>query len=325
MKKLLLTVVLAMFIFVGCAPASTEKHIIFTDAGWDSAKIHNNIAGFIAENAFGMTWSELPGSTPITYEAIKNGEIDLHMEMWTDNIPLYKDDVASGAVLELGVNFDDNMQGFYVPRYVIEGDASRGIEPMAPNLKFVADLLNYADVFVDDENPSMGRVYGAIPGWAADDIMYKKYEYLELDEKFVYFRPGSDAALAAAFTGAYERGEPIVGYYWEPTWLMGKYDFVLLEDAPFNPTDFLQGKTAFDSVRVTITTRPEFDTDHPEYTAFLRRYKTSSALTSAALTYMQDTGADYKATALWFLKNHDYLLDEWLDADKAAAVREALK
>jgi glycine betaine/proline transport system substrate-binding protein len=41
--------------------------------------------------------------------------------------------------------------------------------------------------------------------------MYKKYEFLNLDEKFVYFRPGSDAALAAAFTGAYERGEPIVG------------------------------------------------------------------------------------------------------------------
>jgi glycine betaine/proline transport system substrate-binding protein len=156
-------------------------------------------------------------------------------------------------------------------------------------------------------------------GWAADDIMYKKYEYSKLDEKFVYFRPGSDAALAAAFTGAYERGEPIVGYYWEPTWLMGKYDFVLLEDAPFNPTDFLLGKTAFDSVRVTITTRPGFDTDHPEYSAFLRRYKTSSALTSEALTYMQDTGADYKATALWFLKNHDYLLDEWLDADKASS------
>jgi glycine betaine/proline transport system substrate-binding protein len=121
MKKLLLTVVLAMFVFVGCAPASTSDHVIFTDAGWDSALVHNNIAGFIAETAFDMTWSQLPGSTPITYEAIKNGEIDVHMEMWTDNIAPYANDVANGDILELGVNFDDNMQGFYVPRYVIEG------------------------------------------------------------------------------------------------------------------------------------------------------------------------------------------------------------
>lgn len=325
MKKLLLTVVLAMFVFVGCAPASTDKSIIFTDAGWDSAKIHNNIAGFIAETAFDMTWSELPGSTPITYEAIKNGEIDIHMEMWTDNIAPYLDDVAKGDILELGVNFDDNMQGFYVPRYVIEGDAARGIEPMAPDLKYVEDLLNYPDIFPDDENPSMGRVYGGIPGWAVDEILFKKYEYLGLDEKFVYFRPGSDAALAAALTAAYEKGEAIVGYYWEPTWLMGKYDFVLLEDAPFNAADFPEGKTAFAPVRVTITARPGFETDHPEFAEFLSKYRTSSALTSEALTYMQDTGADYKTTAMWFLKTHDNLLDEWLDADKAEAVRQALK
>jgi glycine betaine/proline transport system substrate-binding protein len=325
MKKLLLTVVLAMFVFVGCAPASTSDHVIFTDAGWDSAKVHNNIAGFIAEVAFGLTWSELPGSTPITYEAIKNGEIDVHMEMWTDNIAPYQADVAKGDILELGVNFDDNMQGFYVPRYVIEGDSTRGIEPMAPNLRYVADLLNYADVFVDDENPSMGRVYGAIPGWAVDEILFKKYEYLGLDEKFIYFRPGSDAALSAALTAAYEKGEAIVGYYWEPTWLMGKYDFVLLEDAPFNAADFALGKTAFAPSRVTIAARPGFDTDHPEFAEFLSKYRTSSSLTSEALTYMQDTGADYKAASLWFLKTHDNLLDEWLSADKAAMVREALK
>jgi glycine betaine/proline transport system substrate-binding protein len=325
MKKLLLTVVLAMFVFVGCAPASTSDHVIFTDAGWDSAKVHNNIAGFIAEVAFGLTWSELPGSTPITYEAIKNGEIDVHMEMWTDNIAPYQADVAKGDILELGVNFDDNMQGFYVPRYVIEGDSTRGIEPMAPNLRYVADLLNYADVFVDDENPSMGRVYGAIPGWAVDEILFKKYEYLGLDEKFIYFRPGSDAALSAALTAAYEKGEAIVGYYWEPTWLMGKYDFVLLEDAPFNAADFALGKTAFAPSRVTIAARPGFDTDHPEFAEFLSKYRTSSSLTSEALTYMQDTGADYKSAALWFLKTHDNLLDEWLSADKAAMVREALK
>ena len=104
-----------------------------------------------------------------------------------------------------------------------------------------------------------------------------------------------------------------------------KYDFVLLEDAPYNEADFLLGKTAFAPSRVTITTRPGFDTDHPEFTEFLSKYRTSSALTSEALTYMLDTGADEKAAAIWFLKTHDSLLDEWLTADQAAAVREALK
>jgi glycine betaine/proline transport system substrate-binding protein len=51
-------------------------------------------------------------------------------------------------------------------------------------------LLNYADVFVDDENPNMGRVYGAIPGWAVDEILFRKYEYLGLDEKVCLFQTG---------------------------------------------------------------------------------------------------------------------------------------
>lgn len=39
---------------------------------------------------------------------------------------------------------------------------------------------------------------------------------------------------------------------------------------------------------------------------------------------MQETGDNYNATAKWFLKNNDNLIDQWLTADKAAAVRKAL-
>jgi glycine betaine/proline transport system permease protein/glycine betaine/proline transport system substrate-binding protein len=118
---------------------------------------------------------------------------------------------------ELSVNFDDDIQGFYVPRYVIEGDEERGIEAVAPDLVTVADLANYSDVFQDPDDPTMGRIYGAISGWAIDDVMRNKWEYYGLDEMYNYIDPGSETALAAAFASAYEKGEPIVGYYWDPT------------------------------------------------------------------------------------------------------------
>ena len=120
------------------------------------------------------------------------------MEIWTDNIPTYMADIKEDKLKELGINFDDNYQGFYVPRYVIEGDESRGIEASAPDLKYVWDLKKYAEVFPDYEDPDMGRVYGAIPGWEVDTIMHNKYLHYGLDENFVYFRPGSDPALSAA-------------------------------------------------------------------------------------------------------------------------------
>lgn len=320
---LLLCLLLCLGLFAGCG-SKQQDTIVFADAGWDSSKFHNAVAGLIAESVYGYTWSETTGSSTVLLEGMKKGEIDVFMEMWTDNIASYDEDIANGRIQEMGTNFDDNMQGFYVPRYVIEGDPERGIEPMAPELRNVADLANYASLFKDEEQPSKGRIYGAIPGWEIDNVMYKKYQHYGLDKNFVYFRPGSDASLSAAITSAYEKGEPIVAYYWEPTWLMGKYDFVLLQDAPYDPIGFAEGKTACPAVNVTISTSNAFAEKNPEFCQFLSKYRTSSALTSEALAYMQDTGANYVDTAKWFLGEHPELLDQWLAPDDVSKVEAAI-
>lgn len=330
MKKIMsILMIITIFILSGCSGepnSSNDKEIIFADAGWDSIKLHNAIAGTIAEQAFGYSWKETPGSSAVLHEGLLMGEVDVHMENWTNNLSSYEDDLDAGKFNELGVNFDDNHQGFYVPRYVIEGDDSRGIKASAPNLKNVWDLKKYSEVFKDEENPDKGRVYGAIPGWEVDEIMYNKYMHYGLDENFIYFRPGSDAALSAAIVSAYEKGKPIAAYYWDPTWLMGKYDFVLLEDEPYNKETYLEGNTALPSVKVTVSASNKFyeNEQNKEVLEFLKKYKTSSIMTSEGLAYMQDTGADYKKAAKWFLTKNDQLLDEWLDKEQATQVRTYL-
>lgn len=307
----------------GCSVKKEE--IVFADVGWDSVKFHNAVAGLVAESAYGYSWKAIPGSTPIMHEAMKKGEVDINMEEWTDNLATYDADKEAGLFKDLGTNFGDNIQGFYVPAYVIHGDPEREIEPMAPDLKTVQDLKKYADIFPDDENPGKGRIYGAIPGWEINEIMLKKVKHNGLDKMYNYFQPGSDPALSAAFTSAYEKGEPIVGYYWEPTWLTGKYDLVLLEDVPYvDEESYKEGKTACPSVDVTIGVSNSFYEENPEFCEFLEKYTTSSALTSEALAYMQDTKADYEETAKWFLTEHSEFIDEWLPADKAESVKGAL-
>lgn len=329
MKKilsLLIAVLILATSLIGCGGSSEgSREIKFADAGWDSVRFHNAVAGLIAEEIYGYTWTEVPGSSTVVHEGILNGEVDVHMEEWTDNLASYSSDLEAGKFKEFGVNFDDNNQGIYVPRYVLEGDAERGIEASAPDLQYVWDLKEYPDVFPDADDKNMGALYGAIPGWEVDEIMYNKFMHYGLDEKFNYVRPGSEAALAAAITDAYEKGEPIATYYWEPTWLMGKYDFVLLEDEPFDQDTYLEGKTELPEVRVTIGTSNEFASNNPEFVEFLEKYETSSELTSEALAYMQNTQADYKETAKWFLNEHDELLDEWLSQEDASKIREIVK
>ena len=212
-----------------------------------------------------------------------------------------------------------------MPRYVIEGDAERGIEPMAPDLKTVEDLKNYPEIFPDPADPNKGQILGSISGWAIDDVMRAKYEYYGLDEMYNYVDPGSDAALSASFKSAYEKGEPIVGYYWEPTWLTGMYDLVLLEDAEYvDEESFRAGMTEVPAVRLTVCVYKDFYEAAPEYCEFLANYQTSSALTAEALAYLQETDAEMEDAAIWFLTQHDELIDQWLPADKAEMLRNAL-
>lgn len=308
----------------GCISQNKNKTIVFADVGWDSILFHNAVAGTVAETVFGYGWSEVSGSTPITHEAVKKGEIDVHMEVWTDNLTNYKSDIEAGALKELGVNFEDNAQGFYVPRYVIEGDSGRGIEPMAPDLKTVADLKDYSDLFKDPEDPSKGIIYGGIAGWEVTEIMYKKHMHYGLDKNYNYLEPGTDAATSAVLVSAYDRGDPVVAYYWEPTWLLGKYDFVLLEDKPYEEELYFEGKTECPSVRVTICASNDFYESNPEFCEFLSKYQTSSALTSEALAYIEESGADYRTAAKWFLKEHRNMVETWLTEEQAETLYEAI-
>jgi len=329
-KKRFLTLgaifLLLLSVLSGCKSNDNQAKVIkFADVGWDSIKFHNAVAMLVAEKAYGYKTDEVSATTPITTQALISGDMDVLMEMWTDNVSTYEKDISTGKYALMGTNFADNKQGFYVPRYVIEGDAKRNIKASAPDLKTVADLAKYKSVFVDDEDKSRGRIYGAISGWDIDVVMNNKYKFYGLDKDFNYFRPGSNAALDAAFTSAYEKGEPIVGYYWEPTWLTGKYDMVLLEDAPYDVTIYKAGKCACPSVNVTICTSNKTLEKAPDFAEFLKKYQTSSVLTAEALAYMSDNKANYVDTAKWFLKNHDDLLIKWLPTAKADLVRKAIK
>jgi glycine betaine/proline transport system permease protein/glycine betaine/proline transport system substrate-binding protein len=299
--------------------------VVFMDAGWDSNKFHNAVAMFIAKEAYGAAPSEVSGTTAVTYNALLKGDVQVCMEMWSDNLPTYQDDLAAGRLAELALNFGDNAQGLYVPRYVIEGDPERGIEAAAPGLARVEDLAGYSQVFPDPDDAGKGRIYGAISGWEVDQIMRNKYVYYGLDAMYNYMDPGSDAALAAAISGAYEKGEPIVAYYWEPTWITGKYDLVLLEDAPYDAAKYHTGQCACPSVRVVVCVNAAFQKAQPEFCEFLGKYETSSALTAEALLYLQETGDTYEGAAKWFLKGHDELVSAWLPQDKQDLVRAALE
>ena len=194
-----------------------------------------------------------------------------------------------------------------------------------PDLKTVKDLAKYPQLFPDPEDSSKGIIYGGITGWEITEIMEKKVTAYGLDEYYNYFVSGSDAVLSASMTAAWDRQEPIVAYYWEPTWLLGMYDFVLLEDDPYDPETYQDGIGACPAVTVTVAVSNDFAASNPEFCEFLSKFSMPSATISEALAYMQDSGADYQEAAHWLLsESHPELVDEWLTAEQAETLRAAL-
>ena len=286
---------------------------------------HNEVAKFIVENGFdGYSVEFSTGSSSLNWQGLINGDVDLDIESWTDNVATYKEDVARKDIVPLGVLVPDSAQGLFVPRYMIEGDAKRGIKPVTPDLRTVADLARYHKVFKDPEDRSKGRIYGAIPGWMIDEVLYKKFLYYKLDKNYNYFRVGSEAVLFASLASAYNLGEPWVGYCYQPTWITGKLDVVMLKDAPYNPVLFAKGACEIPNQALRIVAGGHFPKKAPELVDFFKKYRTGSASVSKALAYIEETKASHAKTAVWFLKNNDKLLDEWLNPAQAKKVREAL-
>lgn len=305
---------------------NSKKKLVFADAGWDSIRIHNAIAGFIIENGYGYETDVMTGSSPITIRGLRQGDIDIYMEVWTDNFPeVYQPGIESGEIEELSINFADNAQGLYVPTYVIKGDEERGIKPLAPDLKSVKDLPKYWKVFEDPDETGKGRIYGSPPNWAADEILRTKFETYSLDQNYTYFNPGSDTALNASIVAAIEKGEPWLGYYWEPTWIMGKYDMTLLEDEPFDEKKWEKGYACeFPGIKVAVAVNKDVLESAPEVVEFLKNYKTSTEITNKLLAYMQENDAEAEDAAKWFLKEYEDLWANWVPSDIVEKVKSAL-
>ncbi|WP_205842168.1 glycine betaine ABC transporter substrate-binding protein [Natranaerobius trueperi] len=121
-----------------------------------------------------------------------------------------------------------------------------------------------------------------------------------------YFRPGSEPALNTSLADAYESGEAWVGYNWEPTWVMGRYDLTLLKEPEFNEQNYYEGgyTTEIPSMEVTISVNQSLDDRAPEVTEFLSNYETSSEITSEVLAYMEENDVDEREAAKYFFDEY---------------------
>lgn len=315
MKKLMTLLVAALVAF-GLSACEMGDTIVIGEGNWDSNAFHDQVAKLIIEEGYGIDVDIVPADTSIMVSGLKAKDVNLSMELWSDNVLTYDDDIANGDYVEVSTNFDDNTQGLYIPAYLQE---------QYPELVSVMDLIDHVDLFPNPEGGDKGLIYGGPTGWSATLFLEMKMEAYDLDDHFTFKTIDSSATLNATLASAYANEEPWVGYNWEPTWALGLYDMVLLEDSAYSAEDFENGIGAFPSVDVNVVVDPDFEDNYPEVFAFLQNYTTSSDLTSNALAYMQENEVEADEAAAWFLLEHTELWQDWVTEDAYNNIMDAIQ
>lgn len=334
LRDVLIAAMLAVAGAAACAQrCEIDRKIVFAGLDWDSNAFHTAVAQRILRDGYGCQVDAIPGSTIPLINGMARGDIDIIMEVWKSNQPpSWTDGVASGKLVEVGVNFPDAVQGWFVPRYLVEG-----ANAPAQGLKSVADLPRFKALFADPEEPAKGRFLNCPAGWQCEVFNSKKLAAYGLNDSFVNFRPGTGAALDAAVTSAVKRKRPVLFYYWGPTWLLGQLgsQLVMLQEPAYDaavwqalsdakaPAD-VKAATAYPTVQVLIGARKDFLDQAPAIHQFLRRYRTSGQLVSEALAYMQDTKGSADDAARQFLKTRQDVWRAWVSAEVAAGVMAKL-
>ncbi len=254
----------------------------------------------------------LPGGA-VVYEAIIGGEIDFACEGWPSYNPIkstyIKEYGGDGQVEMFGRMGVVGASGWYVPRYVIEGDAARGITASAPDLKSYKQLNKYKALFATPETAPKGRVVECpVAAWECDSD--GRVAGLGLDYEAVIL--GSDTAQWAELEGAYSRGEPILLYAWEPHWVHAKYDLVSIE-LPAHSDDAWPASTWPEDVCYNYG-NPELKAKYPDAHALINNQSLSNLDQSGMILDIDVNGMELDAAVRKWMAANEGTWRAWIPA-----------
>jgi glycine betaine/proline transport system substrate-binding protein len=229
-------------------------------------------------------------SVPVTYTSLKNEDIDVFLGNW---MPTMEGDVRpfldDGSVENVGVNLEGAKYTLAVPKYL----ADQG-------LKDFADIASFKDQLD-------GKIYGIEPGNDGNRLILQMIDDDAFGLKGFELVESSEQGMLAQVARASRSEEPIVFLGWEPHPMNANFELAYLSggDDWFGP-DF-GGATVYTNVRAGLLE------ECPNLGQLLKNQKFTLAMENEIMGAILDEGEDPEDAAAAWLKEHQDVLDGWLD------------
>ena len=302
-------------------PEGPKETIVFSDLNWTSAQVQNRIAQYIVEHGYGYPTDVIPGGTLPLFQGLKQGDTHVTMEIWLPNQSIgWEEAVELGEVVSVGKSLVGDWQStFVIPAYIAE---------QYPDLKTPQDLAKdeYKELFSTADSRGNARLVACVPGWSCELVNDEQIESYGLTDHLYVIKPGSQDAMFAEISGAYERQEPWLGYMWGTGDPALKLDLVRLEEPPYTKECWDADKAcAFDNSLVLVAVHNSLLPRAPGVIGFLQQWEFTIDIYKGIFQWMDGReGVLPKDAALEWLKTKPDIWNSWVTPEAAASVQAAL-
>jgi len=237
----------------------------------------------------------------VAWQGLENGQVDVILENW-GHPDLEKTYITDKKVAQnAGPNGIKGLIHWYLPPWMVA---------KYPDITDWNNLNKYADLFKTSESGDKGQFLASDPTFVQEDRAIIK----NLGLNFKVVDSGSEGASIAAFQQAEAQKTPLIGYFYDPQWLLAEIPLVPVKLPPY--TDACYGDYAKDRDKIAC--------DYPEYTlnkVVATKFAETGGAAYTLVKNFQWTNADQNEVAASI--THDNLTPEaaakkWLDAHQAA-------
>jgi glycine betaine/proline transport system substrate-binding protein len=260
----------------------------FSDVGWTDITATTATASVILE-ALGYEPQVQVLSVPVTYQSLKNKDIDVFLGNW---MPTQENDVRPFLTDKSVESFGPNLEG---AKYTLATNA-KGAELGIKDFKDIAAHAKALD----------GKIYGIEPGNDGNRLILGMVEKDTFGLKSFDVVESSEQGMLAQVARADRAGEPVVFLGWEPHPMNSNFKLTYLTggDDVFGPN--LGGATIFTNVRAGYTT------ECPNAGKFITNLKFSLPMENEIMGKILNDGKDPQVAAKEWLKANPAAVEPWL-------------
>lgn len=311
------------------ASAQSCGDVTIASMNWQSAELLAHIDKLILSKGYGCNAQVITGDTVPTLTAMaEKGRPDIAPEASVSQAP----GVVTRAIVEkrlietVNVLPDGYVNGWWIPKYVADAH---------PEIKTIADVLKYPKLFPAPEDASKGAVYNGPQGWGGTVVTAQLFKANDgAKAGFTLVPTGSGAALDASLIKAYERKQGWVGFYWEPTALLGKYKMVRLSSVKHDDAEWKRCTSEADCPDPKVNDWPtefaktlvtaKFAQRGGPVMDYLKARKIGNAEINKAMAWATDNQATGEESARHFLKSSPEVWSAWVPPAVFKKVKESL-